>query len=95
MQPTTTITVHVPGQLRDRCGGARELEFAAHDVRELLSEIERHHPWLHRGICDETGMVRRHVNVFVNTSNIRDGKGLDTPLDAGDEVIVLPAVSGG
>jgi sulfur-carrier protein len=90
-----TITIHVPGLLRDCCAGARELELAAPSVRAVLDELERRYPSLHRSICDETGAVRRHVNLFVNESHIRDRDGLDTALVAGDEVTILPAVSGG
>ena len=43
----------------------------------------------------ETGQVRRHLNIFVNSDNVRDLEGLDTALAAGDTLIILPAVSGG
>jgi molybdopterin synthase sulfur carrier subunit len=90
-----TVTLLVPGPLRGYCGGASELSISAPNVREALEELERSHPTLHRNICDETGAVRRHINIFVNTSHMRDRDGLDTTLVPGDEVIVLPAVSGG
>jgi len=67
----------------------------APSLRALLEELERRHPALHRNVCDETGAVRRHVNLFINTNHMRDRNGLDTPLAAGDEVTILPAVSGG
>ncbi len=89
------ITVHVPGPLRDGCGGASELSLSAANMRSALEELERRYPALYRGVCDETGTVRRHVNIFVNTSNIRDREGLDTALSSGDVVTILPAVSGG
>src|SRR5438128_1024408 len=91
----TAITVHVPAPLRDCCCGASELALAAAEVRGVLNEIGRLHPALHRGICDDTGAVRRHINVFVNNDHIRDRNGLDTPLATGDVVSILPAVSGG
>jgi len=89
------ITVHIPGPLRDCCAGASQLDLAAASVRAVLEQLEQRHPALHRSICDETGKVRRHINVFVNTNNMRDCNGLDTPLVPGDEVTILPAVSGG
>jgi molybdopterin converting factor small subunit len=67
----------------------------ATSVRAVLGELEGQFPSLYQGICDETGAVRRHVNLFVNAANIRDREGLDTELSPGDEVSVLPAVSGG
>ncbi|SRR5260221_434018 len=98
MQTMTTaanITVHIPAPLRNCCAGASELAIPAASVRAVLEELERGHPALHRSICDDTGAVRRHVNLFVNTNHIRDCNGLDTPLAPGDEVTILPAVSGG
>ena len=95
MSSTAAITVQIPGPLRDCCSGASELAVPADSVRAVLDELERRPPALHRSICDETGTVRRHVNLFVNTNHMRDRNGLDTPLAAGDVVIILPAVSGG
>jgi molybdopterin synthase sulfur carrier subunit len=90
-----TITIHVPGALRAYCAGASELFLSAPSVRAALERIEQSHPALYCGICDETGAVRRHVNLFVNTSHVRDREGLDTALVPGDVLTILPAVSGG
>ncbi len=95
MPTATMITVHIPGPLRYCCAGASELTLPATSVRAVLEDLKRRHPALHRCICEETGAVRRHINVFVNTQHMRDCNGLDTPLAAGDEVTILPAVSGG
>ena len=64
-------------------------------MRAVLEEIKKRYPALHRSVCDDTGAVRKHINVFVNTHHMRDRNGLDTLLVAGDEIIILPAVSGG
>jgi len=95
MDHVATITLLIPGPLRAAAGGASALAVEAPDVRGLLQAIEAQHPALHRNVCDETGAVRRHLNVFVNTAHIRDLAGLDTALASGDHVIILPAVSGG
>jgi molybdopterin converting factor small subunit len=95
MPRSKTITIHVPRELRAYCKGASELKLWAPNVRVILDELERLHPALYRGICDDTGAVRRHVNVFVNTDHMRDRDGLDTALVPGDEITILPAVSGG
>jgi molybdopterin synthase sulfur carrier subunit len=89
------ITIHVPSPLRGYCAGARELILSAASVRAALEQIAGRHPSLYSSICDETGAVRRHVNLFVNTSHVRDREGLDTALVAGDVLTILPAVSGG
>lgn len=91
----SAIKVFVPGPLRACSGGASELLLSAPNVRAALEQLERSHPSLHRSICDETGAVRRHVNLFVNAAHMRDRDGLDTPLAAGDVIIIMTAVSGG
>ncbi|MBI4468591.1 MAG: MoaD/ThiS family protein [Acidobacteria bacterium] len=90
-----TIMIHVPAVLRDCCEGASELSLTVPDVRAALAQLERDHPLLYHSICDETGMVRRYINLFVNASHVRDLDELDTALMAGDVITILPAVSGG
>ena len=90
-----TITIHLPAVLRGCCRGASALSLSALSVRTALEQIERSHPALYRSICDETGTLRRHVNLFVNASHLRDREGLDTALVPGDVITILPAVSGG
>jgi len=91
----TRIMVSVPTPLRNCCAGKSELALSAANLRAVLEELERRYPALHRSICDETGAVRRHINLFVNTDHMRDCNGLDTSLEAGDVVTVMTAVSGG
>jgi molybdopterin synthase sulfur carrier subunit len=95
MGPTPTITLHVPGPLRAYCAGAAQLSMTAHTVRAALENLERSQSALYRNVCDETGKLRRHLNVFVNSDNVRDLDGVDTTLRSGDVVTILPAVSGG
>jgi molybdopterin converting factor small subunit len=89
------VTIHVAGPLRAYCGGAARLSLAAGTVREALLDLERNQPALYRNLCDETGAVRRHLNVYVNSDNARDLAGVDTELRKGDVLTFLPAVSGG
>jgi molybdopterin converting factor small subunit len=81
--------------LRSYCEGVSKLTLSASTVGAALERIEKDHPALYRNICDETGAVRRHINVFVNTTHVRDREGLDTALSPGDVIMILPAVSGG
>ena len=90
-----TITVSVPTPLRGNCAGAAELALRATSLRAVLEELERCFPKLHRSICDETGAVRRHINLFVNTEHMRERDGLDTVLEPADLVTIMTAVSGG
>ena len=95
MSTAPIVTVYLPGPLRPYSGGASRLEIAAGTVRAALEDLERSQSALYRNICDETGALRRHLNVFVNSDNIRDLDGVDTILAAGDVLTFLPAVSGG
>jgi sulfur-carrier protein len=95
MSPTPTVTIHVMGQLRPYCGGAAQLSISAHTVRAALEALEQSQFALYRNVCDETGSVRRHLNIFVNSDNVRDRDGVDTTLTPGDVLTIIPAVSGG
>ena len=95
MGSTPTITLHVVGPLRTYCAGAAQLPVSAHTVRAALEDLERSQTALYRNVCDETGNVRKHLNVYVNADNMRDLDGVDTPLKPGDVLTILPAVSGG
>ena len=89
------ITIQLSTLLRDYCGAAGDLTLEAATLRGALAEIERRHPALYRSVCNETGAVRPHVNLFVNAALARDRQGLDTPLRSGDVVTIIQAVSGG
>jgi molybdopterin converting factor small subunit len=95
MIQTPSVTVLIPGALRPYCAGESKLAMVAETVRTLLDDMERRLPSLHRNIRDETGAVRRHLNIFINSENVRDLRGLDSPLEPGDVVSILTSVSGG
>jgi len=95
MDTTPRVTIHLTAPLRPYCAGAARLSVAAGTLRDALGQLERNQAALYRNLCDETGALRRHLNVFVNSDNARDLAGVDTPLAAGDVVTFLPAVSGG
>lgn len=90
-----TISVEIPSPLRTYCGGVAQLALEAPTVRKALAELERRYPAVYSNVCDETGSVRRHINLFVNVDHVRDRDGLDTVLAPGDVLTILPAVSGG
>ena len=90
-----SVLVEVPSQLFPDCDGLSEIHLSASTVRSMLEQLEAEYPRLYRRVCDETGSVRRHVNLFVNTSLVRGQAGLDTALAPGDVVAIMPAVSGG
>lgn len=93
------VRVHLPGVLREFAAGATLLEVdldpAAATAAGLLDDLADRFPALERRIRDEAGALRRHVNVFVGETNLRDAAGLATPIPPGALVHVIPAVSGG
>ena len=83
--------VRVRGPLKSRAGGRSEHHVEGATVADLLHELERAHPAVSGWILDERGLIRRHINVFVNGESGRE----DTPVSPEDKVDVLPAISGG
>jgi molybdopterin synthase sulfur carrier subunit len=64
-------------------------------VQELIENLEKSYSGLRDRICDETGNIRRFINVYVNEEDIRFLQGTSTPLKAGDLVSIVPAIAGG
>jgi branched-chain amino acid aminotransferase len=83
--------VRVRGPLKRLAGDRSEHAIDGGSVSELLAELERSHPAAKGWILDERGILRRHINVFVNGELV----GQDTRVGRDDEVDVLPAISGG
>ena len=88
------ITVKIPTQLRAVTGGDAEVEIAGSTVGEALDAVFDKHPDLRDRITQD-GDLRRFVNVYVSGEDIRFQDGLDTAINDGDEVTILPAVAGG
>ena len=92
-----SVEVVLPGVLADLAGGSKHLELqpSGETLGDLLDTMAAQYPLLGRRIRDETGAVRRFVNVYVDGEDIRFTDGLDTPVADGREVQILPAVAGG
>jgi molybdopterin converting factor small subunit len=92
-----TVQVLLPGVLADLAGGSRHLdvEVPGSTVADVLDCLADVHPMLARRIRDETGTVRRFVNVYVDGEDVRFSEGLATTVKDGSVVQVLPSVAGG
>jgi sulfur-carrier protein len=88
------VTVKIPAQLRALTGNEAETEVDGGSVGEALEALYAKYDGL-RDRITEDGELRRFVNVYVSGEDIRFGEGLDTPLQEGDEITILPAVAGG
>lgn len=89
------IQVRVPTALQQVTGGTTRIEVEATDIGAALQELEAAYPALKPVLRDEEGALRPRVSVYVNDRHVRYLQGLETPLQDGDEVFVLPVVMGG
>ncbi|HEY5932325.1 MAG TPA: MoaD/ThiS family protein [Nitrospira sp.] len=89
------IKVRIPTPLRPLTKGQGEVETKAGSVVEMIDALNSTHPGIKDRLCDETGELRRFVNIYVNEEDIRFLKGKDTSLTDGDEVSIVPAIAGG
>ena len=90
-----TVTVRIPTPLRKL---TNEQDIVSGDGGTLISCIDgldTQYPGLKERLCDETGELRRFVNIYVNGEDVRFAQGVQTPLKAGDEISIVPAVAGG
>jgi molybdopterin converting factor small subunit len=92
-----SVQVVLPGVLADLAGGSKHLDVdpGGPTLGDLLDTLAERHPLLGRRLRDETGQVRRFVNVYVDGDDVRFTQGLATQLRDGAEVQVLPSVAGG
>ncbi|WP_125612735.1 MoaD/ThiS family protein [Specibacter cremeus] len=93
------VTVLVPSLLRQFTGDQAELRLSVDDadttVAGLLDAIGGQFPVFDRRVRDETGALRRYVNIYVAGDDVRRGRGLATPVAAGQEVMVIQSIAGG
>jgi molybdopterin converting factor small subunit len=89
------VTVRIPTQLRNLSGNAAEVQVEAGTVAEALKALDAAHPGFAERLFDESGALRRFVNVFLADEDIRFMQGVDTPVTEGQVVSIVPAVAGG
>ena len=89
------IEVRVPTVLRQHTDGEKKVHAEGATLRELIDDLEARHPGLKDRLVDEDGQIRRFINVYVDDEDARFLGGIETPLDDGVVVSVLPAVAGG
>lgn len=88
-------TVQIPSSLRKYTAGESSVSIEGQNVRELLDNLESAHPGIKERICETSGEVRRFVNIFVGEEDIRFMDNLDSNLQPGDEISIVPAIAGG
>ena len=89
------VTVWIPTQLRPVTGGKIEVQAAGDTVDDVLLDLERQFPGLKERLVDESGELRRFINIYVNVEDIRFLQSKKTALKDGDQVSIVPAIAGG
>ncbi len=89
------VTIKIPALWRSAAGGARQVELPAGSLADVLNTLVGRFPSLGKHLFDEKGEVRSAINLFVNKEHVRFRGGLSTPLQDGDEVYIVPMISGG
>jgi len=87
--------VRIPTPLRKLTGEAEVVTVDGSTVGEILVNLDKTYPGLGERLCDEQGVVRRFVNIFLNDEDIRFLEEQKTPVKDGDELSIVPAIAGG
>ena len=90
-----SVLVRIPTPLRTVTKGQGELQAEATSIQELIDRLDKDYTGIKARLCEEDGNIRRFINVYVNEEDIRFLQGAATPLKAGDEVSIVPAIAGG
>jgi MoaD family protein len=89
------VTVLIPTPLQKFTNEQASINCTANNIGELIEALESNYNGIKSRICDEEGKPRRFLNLYVNSEDIRFLDGVNTKLQDGDEVSIVPAVAGG
>jgi sulfur-carrier protein len=90
-----SVKVKLPTILRKHAGGEARVDADGNTLRELLSNLEGSYPGITKNVLTDDGGLHRFINIYVNDEDVRYLGSLETELQAGDTVSILPAVAGG
>jgi sulfur-carrier protein len=90
-----SVKVRIPSPLRNYTQGADVVEVAGNSVGEVLNGLKEKAGGIESRLFKGPNQLNRFVNIYVNDEDIRFLKNLDTPVKAGDEVSIVPAIAGG
>jgi molybdopterin synthase sulfur carrier subunit len=88
-------SVRIPTPLRKLTAGKDEVKISAANVSQLIDAMESQYPGIKNRLYDESGNVRRFINLYVNNEDIRFLNGKETALKEDDIVSIIPAIAGG
>ncbi|HMP01845.1 MAG TPA: MoaD family protein [Gemmatales bacterium] len=89
------VTIHIPAPLREHTNQQERVAVEGGTVAAVLEDLSRQFPALRERVFEPSGQVRRFVNIYLNDEDVRYLEHLATPVAAGDQVAIIPAVAGG
>ena len=89
------VTIRIPTPLRKLTSDADEVKADAATLKDLIGALEKQYPGIKERLCDDSGEVRRFINIFVNDEDVRFMDGQNTKFKDGDVISIVPAVAGG
>ena len=89
------VRVRIPTPLRAMTKGSADVQVTADTVGDLIEDLERQFPGMRERLVEESGEIRRFINIYVNQEDIRFLQGSKTAVKQGDEVSIVPAIAGG
>ena len=89
------VKVRIPTPLQKLTNNLAEVSADGATLKDVIDHLEKQYPGFKDRICDETGKIRRFVNVYVNEEDVRFLQQETTPMKAGDDVSIIPAIAGG
>ena len=90
-----SVKVRIPTPLQKLTAGEAEIQIEASTIQNLIVALESKYPGMKERLCDESGKIRRFVNVYVNEEDIRFLAQEASAIKAGDEISIVPAIAGG
>lgn len=87
--------IRIPAPLRKLTKDQAVVESKGATIEAILADLEKNYPGIKERVCDETGQVRRFINIFVNGEDIRFKQGIKTEVAGEAEVSIIPAIAGG
>jgi sulfur-carrier protein len=89
------MRIRIPSSLRRLTAGQSVIDEQATTVAELVDRLDVRFPGVKDHLCEPDGALKRHINVFIGGTNVRDLQGMATPLQTASEVLIAPAMAGG
>jgi sulfur-carrier protein len=89
------IRVRVPTPLRRFTGGVDEVSASGASIKAVIEDLEQRHPGIRARLLDESGEIRRFVNIYLNGDDVRFLDQLNSKVKDGDDISIVPAIAGG